>query len=133
MYTSESIAREENLFIAERHTWYDLCAGEVLVFTYRLYMDYRREFSHASIEYSAVYNTNTHIKNLDDISNFNTDSHLDLYIEIHMNCTIIVIMSSCIDLSIFRTPPVYSPCRYDHNYTKLTLSSRTFDGPNRST
>ena len=74
-----------------------------------------------------------HIKNLDDISNFNTDSRLDLYIEIHMNCTIIVIMSSCIDLNIFRTLPVYSLCRYDHNYTKLTLSSRTFDGPNRST
>ena len=74
-----------------------------------------------------------HIKNLDDISNFNTDSRLDLYIEIHMNCTIIVIISSCIDLNIFRTLPVYSLCRYDHNYTKLTLSSRTFDGPNRST
>ena len=26
---------------------------------------------------------NSHIKNLDDISNFNTDSRLDLYIEIH--------------------------------------------------
>ena len=81
----------------------------------------------------AVTLNDLHIKNLDDISNFNTDSRLDLYIEIHMNCTIIVIMSSCIDLSILRTPPVYSLYRYDHNYTKLTLSSRTFDGPNRST